>query len=363
MFMNFIRKFNKLRIVLWLLILAGGAVILWTEVNAKLEQAAANIKALEITHETAIPVTVTVLSPQTWETWKSYYGKAKAVRTHEVISFVKELVQDVSVEVGDTVRVGQTVVTLTKSDHVSRMQATKTAYDEALLNYNRLSELSKRGGIARAEVDRALSALRNAEAAHQSSRSTLQRTELKSNVNGVVSSRHIEPGDIAADGKPLVTIVDLSEMEAQLMVSKRDIHNIKKDTKVEIIIDNNVSEGNVKRVSPEAQAGSGLFPVVVGLNGNSAILPGSYLEGKFLVDKKEDVIVIPSDVIVYRDNKEYVYIADNDRVKMVEIKTGEGRAARVVVNSGLKSGDRLIISGNRTLFDGALISSVLNDIS
>ena len=356
MFQNFFRKLNKIRVVFWLVILAAGVVLLWTEVNKKLELAAANIKALEITHETVHPVTVVSLTPQTWETWKSYYGQAKAVRTHEITSYVKELVQEVSVQVGDEVKAGQTVVTLTKSDHISRELASKTAYDEARLTYNRLLELSKQGGVAQADVDRAYSALRNAEAALQSSRSTLQRTELKSSVDGIVSSRHVEPGEIATDGKSLITIMDLSEMEAQLMVSKRDIHNINKNTKVEIIIDNNISAGKVKRTSPEAQTGSGLFPVVVGLESKSTILPGSYLEGKFLVENKEGVIVIPSDVIVYRNNKEYAYIVDNNKAKIVEITTGEGRASHVIVNSGLKPGDQLIISGNRTLFDGALIS-------
>ncbi|MCL1940573.1 MAG: efflux RND transporter periplasmic adaptor subunit [Synergistaceae bacterium] len=349
-------KFKKLRIIFWLVILATGAALLGIEVNIKLKQAAANIKALEVTDETVFPVTAATLSAQTWETWKSYYGQAKAVRTHEITSYVKELIHEVPVQVGDRVEAGQTVVTLVKSDHILRAQAAKTAYDEALLNYNRLSELHRQGGIARAEVDRAYSMLKNSESTLQSSRSTLQRTELKSSVDGIVSSRNVEPGEIASDGKSLVTIVDLSEMEAQLMVSKKDIHNINRDTKVEIIIDNEVSSGNVKRISPEAQAGSGLFPVVVGLESSSSILPGSYLEGKFLVEKKDGVIVIPSDVIVYRNNKEYVYIAENGKAKMVEITTGEGRDAHVVVSGGLKAGDQLIISGNRTLFDGALIS-------
>jgi RND family efflux transporter MFP subunit len=359
MFSNFFRKLNKLRVIFWLILIAAGVALLWIEVNIKLEQAAANIKTLEITHETVFPVTATTLIPQAWETWKSYYGQAKAVRTHEITSYVRELVQDVSVQVGDRVKAGQTVVTLTKSDHLVRAQAAKTAYDEALLNYNRLSELNKKGGIARSEVDKAYSTLKNAESTLQSSRSTLQRTELKSNVDGIVSFRHVEPGEIATDGKPLVSIVDLSDMEAQLMVSKSDIHNINRNTEVRIIIGDSISKGTVKTISPEAQAGSGLFPVVVGLESDSSILPGSYLEGKFLVGKKDDAIVIPSDVIVYRNNKEYVYIADNDKTKMVEITTGEGRDSHVTVTSGLNSGDQLIISGNRTLYDGALISKDL----
>ena len=108
----------------------------------------------------------------------------------------------------------------------------------------------------------------------------------------------------------LIAIVDPREMEAELMVSKKDIFKINRNTSVDVYVDGVRSAGWVKRTSPEAQTGSGLYPVVVGLPEKSGILPGSYLEGRFLVDHQP----------------------------------------------GVKAGDELIVSGSRVLYEGAAIT-------
>jgi RND family efflux transporter MFP subunit len=365
MLKNALRKFNKVRILFWVAVLIAGVAILTFGVQEKLREAAANVASLTEAEEARHPVGVTAVTPGTWESWRSYYGQAKSSRTQEVTSYVREVVQTVHVQVGDAVKAGQTVISLRKTDYAATAQASRTGYEEARLNYKRLQELSKKGGIAQSEVDRAYSTMKALEASDQSSRSTLQKTEMKASIDGVIAARNVEPGEVAEVGKTLISIVNPSDMEAQLMVSKKDIRSISKNTAVELLVDGAVSKGWVKRLSPEAQPGSGLYPVVVGLPPESGILPGAYLEGRFLVEQKKDVIVIPSDTVMYRGEKEFVYVAEDSdgllRAKLIEIKTGEGRSGRTIVTSGLKAGDRLIVSGNRSLFDGALIETRKED--
>jgi RND family efflux transporter MFP subunit len=347
---------NKVRVLFWLVVVVIGIGVLGQQVQMKLKAAAANVASLAETEEIRYPVTLVTVTPGTWESWRSYYGQAKAARTQDVTSYVREVVQSVHVQVGDRIKAGDIVVTLLKADYAAKAQASRTGYEEALLNYNRLFELNKKGGISQSDVDKAYAILKNEEANAQASRSTLQRTELKASIAGIVSARRVEPGEVAEVGKSLISIVDPSDMEADLMVSKKDIHNIGKDTAVELLVDEVASKGWVKRLSPEAQSGSGLYPVVVGLGADSNILPGTYLEGRFLVEEKKDVVVVPSDIVMYRGEKKFVYVAKDDKASLVEIETGEGRNGEVIVTSGLKAGDQLIVSGNRTLFDGALIS-------
>jgi RND family efflux transporter MFP subunit len=357
MFKNVLKQFNKIRVIFWLAVAAAGVAALAFEVQAKLKEAAANVASLAQVEETRYPVTLVTVTPTTWESWRSYYGQAKAARTQDVTSYVREVVQAVHVQVGDAVKAGQTVVSLRKTDYAANAQASRTGYEEARLSYNRLLELSKKGGVAQSEVDKAYAAMKALEASDQSSRSTLQRTELKSSIDGIVAARNVEPGEVAEVGKSLISIVDPSDMEAQLMVSKKDIHHIGKETPVVLLVDETESTGWVKRLSPEAQAGTGLYPVVVGAPAGSGILPGTYLEGRFRVEKKNDVVVVPSDIVMYQGDKEFLYVASGDKASKIEVKTGEGRSGRVIVTSGLKAGDRLIVSGNRSLFDGALIAS------
>jgi RND family efflux transporter MFP subunit len=360
--LSFFKKLNALRVVFWLVVVAVGVALLAFEVQAKLKESAANVASLAQTEEIRYPVTLLTVEPGTWESWRSYYGQAKAARTQDVTSYVREIVQSVHVQVGDTVKAGQTVVSLRKTDYAANAQASRTGYEEARLNYNRLLELSKKGGVAQSEVDRAYASMKALEASDQSSRSTLQRTELKASIDGVVAARNVEPGEVAEVGRSLIAIVDPSNMEAQLMVSKKDIHHVNKQTQVELLVDGVASKGWVKRLSPEAQTGSGLYPVVVGLAAESGILPGTYLEGRLLVEQRKGVIIIPSNIVMYRGDKEFVYVAGSDadgilKAKLVEIRTSEGRNGQVIVASGIEVGDRLIVSGNRALFDGALLAS------
>lgn len=351
-----LKFFTRIRILLWILLLVGFGFMVSTQVRAKLSQAEANLRSLETETVTVYPVETEIVKTSDWQTWRSYYGQAKSAHTQNITTYEREIVRSVNVDVGSPVKAGQTLITLQVAARGAQVQSGKTAYDEALLNYNRLKQLNEKGGISKSEVDAAYSRLKTAEASLKSTQSSLQRTSLKASINGIVSARNVEPGEIAEAGKVLLSIVDPKEMEAELMVSKKDVMKINRGTPVEIYVDGKKHEGFVKRISPEAQSGSGLYPVVVGLPENSGILPGTYLEGRFMVSSQENVVVIPSNVILYRGTSQSVYLANGNKAKLTEITTGEGREGRVIVTSGLKPGDKLITSGNRVLYDGAEIS-------
>ena len=346
---------KRIRILLWVLALVGVGVLVATQVRGKIAQAAANLRSLETQTVDTYPVETETLKTSDWETWRSYYGQAKSAHTQNITTFEREIVKSVAVDVGSHVKAGQTLITLQIAARGAQVQSGKSNYEEAKLNYNRLKQLNAKGGISQSEVDAAYAKLKTAEASLRSSQSTLQRTSLKANIDGIVSARNVEPGEIAEAGAVLLSIVDPKEMEAELMVSKKDIMKINKNTPVEIYVDGQKHIGFVKRLSPEAQSGSGLYPVVVGLPENSGILPGTYVEGRFQVSKQQSVVVIPSNVVVYRGDSQSVYVANGNKAKLTMITTGEGREGRVVVTSGLKPGDALITSGNRVLYDGAEI--------
>ena len=351
-----IKFFTRIRILLWVLALVGVGFLVSTQVRAKLAQAESNLRSLETETVTVYPVETELVKTANWETWRSYYGQAKSAHTQNITTYEREIVRSVNVDVGSPVKAGQTLITLQVAARGAQVQSGKTAYDEAVLNYNRLKQLNAKGGISKSEVDAAYSRMKTAEASLRATQSSLQRTSLKASINGIVAARNVEPGEIAEAGAVLLSIVDPKTMEAELMVSKKDVTKINAGTTVEIRVDGQTHSGWVKRISPEAQSGSGLYPVVVGLPENSGILPGTYVEGRFMVSSLQNVVVIPSNVVIYRGSSQSVYIAEGSKAKLTAITTGEGRDGKVIVTSGLKPGDKLITSGNRVLYDGAEIT-------
>jgi RND family efflux transporter MFP subunit len=222
-------------------------------------------------------------------------------------------------------------------------------------DYKRLSELHKSGGVSKAQVEQAFSRMKSEEAKLQSSRSTLARTQIRASIDGIVASRSVEPGEVASDGKALLTIIDLKDLEAEIMVSRKDILSLNKDTPVEVLSDGQKTKCSIKRISPEAAPGSGLYPVVVCLNGLD-VLPGTHVEARFLVDKKKDLIIIPSEIVQRRGDKAYVYVVDSERAKLREIVPGEGQNGSVSIENGLSEGDLVVVRGHNLLFENALVA-------
>jgi RND family efflux transporter MFP subunit len=295
-----------------------------------------------------------------WEQRRKYYGEAQASRRMEVTSYVREIADSVNVEVGDSVSEGQLLVSLRKTDQSAEERARAAAFEESKSTYNRLAALNKAGGVSQAEVDRAHTAMISNQAALQSNRSALSRTQIRSKISGIVTGRFVEPGEVAEMGQTLLTIEDVSEMEAVLMVSARDIGAIGVKTPVNIIHNGVSSKAVVTRVSPRAQSGSGLYPVTVKLDPKSGVLPGAHIEGDFLVSRTPGVIVIPSSAMFNRGEEQFVYVVAREKgeqtARMTKIQTVGGGGGKVAATSGIVPGDLLIVSGNRGLGDGVKVS-------
>ena len=163
-----LKFFTRIRILLWVLALVGVGFLVSTQVRAKLAQAAANLRSLETQTETVYPVETETLKTSDWETWRSYYGQAKSAHTQNITTYEREIVRTVNVDVGSPVKAGQTLITLQVAARGAQVQSGKTAYDEAVLNYNRLKQLNAKGGISKSEVDAAYSRMKTAEAALKS---------------------------------------------------------------------------------------------------------------------------------------------------------------------------------------------------
>ncbi|MGI6253338.1 MAG: efflux RND transporter periplasmic adaptor subunit [Aminivibrio sp.] len=347
--------FSRLSVVLWILLVLAGGVFMAVRVNAKLQEASANTAAMEQAEEVPIPVDVFRLARQDWEVWRSYYGQAKAGKSQAVTSYVKEIVREVHVQIGDKVKAGQVLLTLSSQDFQASAAANRASYDDAVREYRRLSELHKSGGVSQSQVEQAYSKMKSEEAKLQSSKSSLARTQIRASIDGIVASRSVEPGEVVSDGMTLLTIIDLTDLEAEIMVSRKDILSLNRDTPVVAESDGKKTACSIKRISPEAAKGSGLYPVVVCLDGLD-VLPGTHVEARFMVEKKTDLIVIPSEIVQRRGDKAYVYVVEGDRAKLREITPGEGQNGALTVDGGLTEGDLVVLRGFNLLYDNALVS-------
>ena len=346
------RTKGKARMLLWIgLIVAGIGLVAYRIAFPKPEPRTPSVAAIRA--EKGLPVRVRTVTSGTWELRRSYYGQVAASATQEVTAVLRERILRVLVEEGQRVRAGQPLLVLESTEQAANLGADRAAVEEARRDYRRAKVLVQEGGLSRADVDKAYVRLRAEEAKLAASRSTLGQTTVRAAVDGVVAVRDAEPGEVAEPGKLLLSVLDPSRLEAQIPLPSSELGQVRPGTEVAFSLEGRTLNGRVKRVNPKADPATGLFTAVVALPPDRGVRPGVFLEGQFLIRRKEGVIALPSTVFLREGDQMAVYLVSGDRAVRRPVKVGEGQGDTLEVLSGLAPGDAVVEEGVGTLSDGA----------
>jgi len=130
-------------------------------------------------------------------------------------------------------------------------------------NYQRFEELFKKGVVSEKERDSlklthevAQSKLAEAQSLLKQAAVYLDYTRLKSPMDGVITSRNIEPGETVSAGREVITVSDLSGVELKIFVEETQIGKVRPDQEVDVTVDtfpDKVYEGRVSFISPDGE--------------------------------------------------------------------------------------------------------------
>jgi HlyD family secretion protein len=225
-------------------------------------------------------------------------------------------------------------------------------------------ELTQKGArpeeieAARKEVEASDAALTQARGALAAAAEMLTYTTIRSPIAGVVYSRHIEPGEIAAPGGtlPLLQLADPSSIYYEARVSERKAHQVTPGQRVDVTLQANgerVLAGRVERLVPVADPGSRDFLVRISLPDSAEVTsPGVFARGAVVVTERPQALVIPKDALGDREGRDIVFVVRDGRAQLREVQVGLTDRARAEITSGLASGDQVVLIGMEGLQDG-----------
>ncbi len=337
-------------------------------------------------------------------------GKVQAVTKADISANLIGQVTRLAVKEGDKVTKGQFLLEIDpRSAQASTnalqaaMQAAKSDLASATANlaqaksdFERAKVNREAGIIATADFERARTAFETARAAEESfrlrmeqARSTMAQASvglgyatLRAPMDGVVTARRIELGETAVPGiqnqagTVLVTVSDMSKVEAEMEVDEASIPTVKLGQKAQVRIDaypNQTYDGEVTEVggSPilKASANEAIkFKVKVWIkNPPLTIKPGLSAQADIYTGSRDQVIAIPIQSLVTREIKakpgetlkpgaprdeEGVWTLDKDnKVKFLPVTTGLLGDLDVEILSGLKGDETVVIGPFRVLRD------------
>ncbi len=275
----------------------------------------------------------------------------------------------VPVSIGDFVKKNQLIAQIDATIYSSQYEQQLAQVRLAKENYERINNVFQKGSIAEIRMLEARSQYEQAQAAAKMTYENVRHAKLYAPMDGYVSDKMMDVGDLAQPGQPVVEIVNINAVKAVFPIPDGEINSITKGDSANVnlpTLDKSVI-GIVDEVSIQSNQGSPVYTAYVKLNNpDKQIKPGMTcnvrLQDKVEQDKNvKEVIVIPSESIaVTEDGKQYVYIVDNGIAERKYIETGELYDSGIVVKKGLAKGDHLIISGYHKLTQSTPVE-IVND--
>lgn len=327
-------------------------------------------------------------------------GRIQAQKKVDISATIAGQITHLAVEEGDRVKKGQFLLQIdavnpraaARSNEYSmqalreEVESARTTLAQARTDLRRTEANYKAGIIPAADLDRARTAVRTSEAAVQmaerrvsqaaatleGARDTLAKTTLRSPMDGVVTARRIEEGEVAvigiqnSPGTVLLTISDMSVVEAELEVDETSIPSVRLGQEARVRLDaypNQTFRGVVTEVgsSPLVAAATQAikFKVKVRLdNPPEGIKPGLSARADILTGFRGNALSVPLQALVVRDierkpgapapppdtprEQEGVYLMEGGTVRFQPVKTGLIGDLSIEVISGLKGGETVI---------------------
>ncbi len=313
-------------------------------------------------------------------------GTLSATATVDVGTQVSGILESVSVDFNDAVKKDQVIARIDPSTFQARLnQAEATlasaraslneaqaAAKNAEADYARKTDLAKRQLVSRSDADVALAArdqararilsananVRQQAANVDSARLDLNKTVIRSPVDGVVISRTVEPGQTVAASlqTPVLFQIagDLSQMEIVLAIDEADIGQVKDGQPVKFTVDafpDRNFRGTVKQVRLAATNTANVitYPVVVTVkNDDQTLLPGMTANAEIEISNRQNVLSIPNAALRFKPTD----AADDGPTAGA---TGQARSGAAMSENLIKVAQKLKLDATQqAAFDSAI---------
>ena len=286
----------------------------------------------------------------------------EAVYTSTVQAYVKNniapqmagRITKINVEIGDFVKEGQVLAEIDKAQLLQaqlqlqnqevELQRLKTLYEEGGLSQSDYDAIQLQYNVLKTQVD-----------------NLLENTTLRSPINGVVSARNYDVGDMYAMSMPLFTVEQIVPVKLLIGVSETDYSKVKKGDSVTVTADaipDKTFYGKVNRIYPTVDPATRTFTVEVKIdNAYKTLRPGMFARATINFGSNNNVVIPDVAVVKQQGSGErFVYVLNEDNtVTYKKVVLGRRMGAEYEVLEGLEDGDKIVIGGQIRLKDGVKV--------
>lgn len=187
-------------------------------------------------------------------------------------------------------------------------------------------------------------------------------------ITGSIVSTPLKEGTTVSTGSAITIIGDIDRLQITANVPERYVALLKTGLTADISLEaypGIVFKATVSRVSPVVDATSRTKEIILNFDKkDSRINAGMFAKVILYTRDFTDAIVMPSDSLVTKDDKNYAYVVLNDNtVEQREVVLGHSVDGNIQILAGINEGEKIVVEGQTSLSDGAMIRDITNGVS
>lgn len=314
-------------------------------------------------------------SYQTVSVSQTITGTLQAIRTIKIINQSEGLLNSLTAYPGDMVKAGDSLAQLDNTLINAEVTKAQAQLDQASLDFKRLQDLASRKLASESELALALTQKNIASSELLLKQTEYARSHITSPIDGVISQRLAEPGDVIPQYSHLLTLLDTTSLKAEIRLSELLLPLIKLGDPVEFSIDalsynnqNNklgqgkVYTGKINRIYPSIDQSTRKGTIEVILSPP----PKGALAGQLcrVTIHTQSIRRLMLDFAAIRYDKlgSYVFTLNNQRVQRVNIVTGLQHNNLIEILAGINPQQDIISKGFFGLSEGMKVTKISSTV-
>jgi RND family efflux transporter MFP subunit len=315
-------------------------------------------------------------------------GNLIGAQTVEAVPKVAGRLDAVSVRLGDRVTRGQTLAKIEDreiQEQVKQAQASfdvsaatirqreadlklaqtnldrsRNLYERQLIPKQTFDDTDSKYQAAVAQLDLSHAQYEQAKARLDELKINLANTVISSPVSGFVGKRVLDPGAWVTTNSSFISVVDIGIVRLVANVVEKDLRRVTPGLRADVEVDAYPGEkfvGKVAHIAPVLDPSTRTAQIEVEIdNPNYRLKPGMYAKVSFMVDKRENALVIPMVALVDLGGNRGVFMTTASEQGQIasfkKIDVGLMSQDLAEVTSGLAEGDSVVTIGAAALREG-----------
>lgn len=344
----------------------------------------------------AISVKTAAADKHKLQTTLDVAGILVPAQTVNIVSKISGQVTGLSCDVGDKVKIGDTLITFdtkilntqlqqaegtlqsaeagAQSAKIQAQQA-KINLDSAQKAYQRTKEVFDAGAVSRSELDKVTSdlelakkqyeiavglaqkqtqgSIHGAQANLSNIKVQLKDAAITSPINGIITNRNINPGEIASPGVSLLTLADTFTLKLKGTVPQEALPLLQSGQEINVSIDiypDQVFKGQIDNIGPMAVSTGEYFPIEISIKNTGDIKAGLSAHASINMAADQGVVV-PASAVVQNNGHNYVFVIKNNAAVKRIVTLGLKNDKEVEVLKGLQAGELVAATNANNLSD------------